>query len=147
MDYYKKYIKYKTKYLQLGGMINWHVQSNIIPTLTVVIPLTDVNNMRTVVQAHPDSEMCGKYVAAQCINNNGAACLLKCHNVVNQQQPNSESRANCIVDDKTRFGILWHTHPANGKFYPSAEDIISIKKIRGYNPLYDTTKLSIIFQR
>jgi hypothetical protein len=143
MDYYKKYIKYKTKYLQLGGRINWHVHSPIAQVLTVVIPISEVRERRNNTQAIT-TEVCGKYVAEQCINNNGTACLLKCHSIINED-PDSFDRPNCIVHDKNAFGILWHTHPVGSKFYPSAEDIISINKIRGPNSINDTIKLSIIY--
>jgi hypothetical protein len=116
-NYYKKYIKYKNKYINLlnnqiqGGRNSTPIESNIQE-----ITIEDINN-DIVTQ---NREICG-------IINNDKIYLTMIGPI-----PDSSNgiRASCQLGhyNETNTSIIWHTHPITEKFYPSVEDICKVMK-------------------
>jgi len=138
MNYYNKYKKYKGKYQQLGGIINKEIYSPVADIIKIVIPSDEIEYAKSLL--NQEVEYCGKYIIKEYFSNTNICVLMK-HEDVNSGCV-INNRPNCSATHKGRYGILWHTHPDNSKFYPSKEDLLTLKKIRSHG---SSIRLSIIY--
>jgi hypothetical protein len=142
MDYYYKYKKYKTKYQHLGGMINIENDSPIIEIINIILPINEIKYARSLL--NNPTEYCGKYIKDKTINIPDCdipTYTLKNHTDVNKGEL-INGRNACTTTNKKYYGIIWHTHQDNAKFYPSREDLLTIKKIRLHQ---NSIRLSILY--
>jgi len=152
----RKNRKNKTKKYRKGGKINHDVASPVIHKLTVEIPNSEIEFAKE--KLVEGFEYCGKYVTSTDISRviSGDKCVLTSYDVTpgplveasegasaaSAEATKKPIRGSCLHKEKELYSILWHTHPNHLKFYPSVEDITTVKKLRrgGVN-----IKLSVIY--
>ena len=107
MDYKKKYLKYKNKYLNLklqkgGNLFKFNP--------------SDINNILSTLGQ--EVEYCGHF-------QNIGGILYNVKDQTNRGDFNN-GRAMCLYNSYNN--IIWHTHPNTSKYYPSLEDILKVLK-------------------
>jgi hypothetical protein len=114
MNYQEKYFKYKKKYLALKNLIEqnggvfYSILDNIRPEI--------INELKNKIN-DLDYEVCGHFV----LNNED-----NYYYPVYSRQPHSRDRKLCVYDDKQKDkDIIFHTHIASSKYYPSIQDLKS----------------------
>jgi hypothetical protein len=132
--------KGKTQKKKIGGKINL---SNTSPrqNVRIEIPNNEVQFAKSLL-TH-SQEYCGKYVVQDpvcLISPPGNTCVLKHHQLT--VGTDSNGRKSCVIHEKEFYSVIWHTHPNDSKFYPSTEDILTVKRHRNTG---EKIKLSIIY--
>lgn len=113
MTYYDKYLKYKEKYISLGGSRVYNIDNN---------SFVYINDKLT-----HDVEFCGIF---DLIESN--TLVLNENSVV--AGINKNGRKSCTHIQYSKF--IWHTHPNGSKYYPSNEDIYKILKHKSISDSY-----------
>ena len=121
------YINYESKNKRdkknkKGGKIGDDIHNRRIGSIVVTLTAAE---MTSKIEEHVfisgNIEVCGVYVLVS--DGSSLTSPIDYHG-------ESIRRPLCTTPEKTLYAIIWHTHPYSSKFYPSIQDIMTIKKKR-----------------
>ena len=103
-----------------GGKIGDDIHNRRIGSIVVTLTAAE---MTSKIEEHVfisgNIEVCGVYVLVS--DGSSLTSPIDYHG-------ESIRRPLCTTPEKTLYAIIWHTHPYSSKFYPSIQDIMTIKK-------------------